>query len=92
MARDQAVASLKQLRIARKIIIIKRPVRMIVEFLIPLVKAIGRSEECNRVRDVNRDRHFQLPTGVPHGIEPRVVNFHQFARRDVLAQIEPERL
>src|SRR5256885_1974338 len=41
---------------------------------------------------MNRDRHIQLPTGIPHGVKARIINFDQLAGRYVLSQIEPERL
>src|SRR5689334_14359063 len=90
MACQDAVPSLNQLRVRGKISAVKRPIRMVIQFFKPLVKTVNRREEGHWIGDVNRDWHVQGGTGFPHRIEARIVNFHQFARGDVFAQIESE--
>src|SRR6266581_5101665 len=82
VSRDYSIASGEQFLIAGKISSMKRPVRMVIQFLIALVEAVRRSKECNRIRDMNRYREVELATGVPHGIKSGVVNLHERARCD----------
>jgi len=65
---------------------------MIIELLIALVKAISRSKKRNRVRYVNSHRQVQLATGVPHGIESRIINLYECAGSNVLSKIKTESL
>ena len=77
MACHHAIARFDQLGVAGKIAAVKRPVGMIVQLLVTFVEAVGRSEERDRVGDVNCDRHVELPARIPHGIEARIVDLHQ---------------
>ncbi len=70
----------------------ERPVGMIAQFLVPLVESVGRSEEGNRVGDMNCDWHIQLSAGVPHRVEPGIVDLYQPPGGKVLSQIEAQRL
>ena len=58
---------------------------MVAQFFVALVEAIRRRKKRDRIGDVNRDRHLELPAGIPHGIESRIVNFHQRTGRNVLS-------
>ena len=63
---------------------------MVRQLLVALVEPVGGSEEGNRVGDVNRDRHVQLPASIPHRVESRIVDLNQFSGGRALAQVEPE--
>src|SRR5882724_11771419 len=65
---------------------------MVVEFFKTLIEAIRRSKKGERIRDMNRYRHIQLPAGIPHRIKSWIINLHQGARGDVLAEVKPQRL
>src|SRR4051794_7952733 len=65
---------------------------MIVQLFVALVKAVRRSKKCNRVRNMNGYGYIELRTGFPHWIESWIVYFDESSGRDVLSQIEPERL
>ena len=90
---NNAVARFEQLGVAGKIVIVKRPVGMIIQFFIALVEAVSRGEERNRIGDMNGDRHAELPARVPHRIEARVVDLSpSLPDGDVLAQEKSQRL
>ena len=55
-----------------------------------LVEAVEWLEEGDRIRDVDEHRHIQFAGGLPHGIEPLVIDRDQLAF--VVAQVQAERL
>ncbi len=57
------------------------PVGMLVELLPALVRGIERLEERDRVRDMDRHRHPELPRRRPQGIQARVVDRDQPSAR-----------
>src|SRR5882724_11568115 len=65
---DDTVPRREQLVVAGKVSAMERPVRMIVEFFVTFVEAVGWQEECNRIRNMNRHRKIQLAARIPHGI------------------------
>src|SRR3954451_20036863 len=61
--------------------------------LIPtLIESVDRFEEGTRIRGMNRNRDAELPGGVPHWIEPGIVNADQRPPGDFLPEIQTERL
>src|ERR1041385_5242511 len=64
---------------------------MIIQFLEALVETVDGKEESFRIGDVNRHRHIQRSARLPHGVEAFVIHFHEWPRRDVLAQVESQR-
>ena len=72
MPGEHTIAGLKQFGVTGELMIVKRPIRVIIELLVPFVEPICGREERNRIRHMNCDRHVQLSAGVPHGIESRV--------------------
>src|SRR6266581_1010579 len=92
VAGQDAVARLQQFGVTGKIAAVKRPIRMIVQFLEALVETVDGKEESFRIRNVDRHRDSQRPARFPHGIEPLVIHFHEWPRRDVLTQVEPQGL
>ena len=79
MAGEYTVARFEQCSIARKVVVVKRPMWVIVQFFVALVEAIRGREECDWIRNVDRYWHVQLATGVPHGIKSWIVNLCQLA-------------
>src|SRR5579859_1428155 len=57
MALQNAVARFQNFRVAWKILPMKRPIRMIVQFLEALVEAIDGQKESFRIRNVDRHRN-----------------------------------
>src|ERR1035438_8390186 len=92
MTGHDPVSRFEQRGISGKVTTVERPVRMIVQLLVTLVEPIGGSEEGNRVGDVNRDGHVQLPARIPHWIEPSIVDLHQLSLGDAIPQVKAERL
>src|SRR5438046_5009847 len=64
---------------------------MIVQFLEALVETVDGKKESFRIRNVDRHRNTQRPACFPHAIEAFVIYFHEWPRRDVLAQVESQR-
>ena len=52
---------------------------MRVQLLPPLVEAVDRQEECFGVRDMDRNRHFQSASGLPHWVEPRIIDANELS-------------
>src|SRR5450755_669875 len=92
MPRHHSIAGSDQFVVAGKISSMERPVRMVVQFLVPLVKAVRRGKECNRIRDMNGHGEVELAAGIPHGIEPGIVDLHERARGDAFAKVKAESL
>ena len=58
---------------------------MSAELLVSLVEAVDRQEECLRIADVNRHGQTKTAAGLPHRIEPRIVDPHERALRTAVA-------
>jgi MacB-like periplasmic core domain len=63
MAREHPIAGFKKLLVRRKILIVKRPVGMFVQFLVALVETVDRQEERLRIGGMNADyfRSMDIP-------------------------------
>ena len=92
MAREHAIARFQQIPVAGKVLVIKRPVGVIVQFLEALVESINGQEESFGICDVNGHRHVEAGARFPHEVETGIVNFHQRARGDIFSQIEAQSL
>ncbi len=68
----------------------ERPVGMIRQFLVAFVEPVGREEERFGIRNVNGDRQPVPAAGLPHRVEPLVVDGHQRPRRPPVTQVEPQ--
>src|SRR5579863_6280055 len=90
MAGKNPIASFQQLRVAGKVLPMKRPVWMIVQFLETFVEPVNGQEERLRVGDVNGHRHTKCAARLPHGIKSRIVHFNETARPDVFSEIQPQ--
>src|ERR1700681_602327 len=85
MPRNHPVPRLQDLRVAREILAVKRPIRMVIQFLVTLVEAVGGCEESHRIGNMNRHRQIEPPASIPHGIETSVAYGQKFSGRDVLS-------
>src|ERR1700676_5395821 len=65
---------------------------MAIQFLATFAEAIDGKKESFGIRNVNRHRHPQRTTRLPHCVESWIVNFYQCSLGNLLAQIKPERL
>ena len=92
MSCEDAIARGQQVLERRKVAPVERPVRVVVQLLVPLVEAVRRQEERLRVANVDGHRDAERRAGFPHRIEPRIVDRHEPPRRAVLAQIEAKNL
>ena len=99
MAGDDGLEAVDQLIEGRKSIFFGRvtrtcrpevPVGVLAQLLPPLVEPIERLEEGDRVGDVDRDRHAQLASGTPQGVQPGIVDGNKTPSR--VARPQPEQL
>src|SRR5215471_2090277 len=92
MARENPVSGLQELGVAREVLAVKRPVRVIVQFFESFVEPVGGQKERFGIGNMDRHGHVQGSAGFPHRIEAAVIDLHQRALGDSLAQIKAERL
>ena len=74
-----AVAGGQDLREAREVLAVERPVGMEAELVVALVEAVDGQEERLRVGDVDEDRQLGRGAGLPHRVEARIVDLDQRA-------------
>ena len=60
------------------------------QLLITLVEAVDGQEERLGIGGVNRHGHLVRRGRLPHGVEARIVDLDELARRDVLAQTQAQ--
>ncbi len=87
MARKNPIACFQNLLIRRKLRSRVGPIRMVAQLLITLIETICGFEECDWIRDVNGNRHFQVCAFLPHRVKTRVIHFDQLALSGLLAQV-----
>src|SRR4029077_17728967 len=91
MSGKHAVPCFQQFFVAGEISSVKRPVRVIVQFLVAFVKPIRRSKKRHRIGNVNGHWYIELTADVPHGIESWIVDLYQGSGGGVFPQIKSER-
>ena len=79
------VARGQQLSVAGKIMIVKRPIGVIIQFFVALVEAVSRREERDRIGNVDSHGKVQLPADIPHGIKSGIIDLDQGPGSDVFA-------
>ena len=92
VTRDHPITRRQQLGLGRIILSVKRPVRMMPQLFPSLVEAIHGREEGVGIGRMNEHRQLQFPSRFPHGIEARIVDFHQRPGLPLLAQIQAQNL
>src|SRR6185295_14141936 len=92
MPGNDAISRFQQLRIARKIVAVKRPVGVIVELIKALIEPIRGQKKSFGVRNVNGYRDSQRSACIPHRVETWIVDLHQRTFRNIFAKIESRSL
>ena len=88
MTLDHPQALGVQLGSIRKILAVKEPVGVVVQFMPALVLGIQRREKCARITCVNQDRAMVSAAKLPERVDPRIIDADQPATAVAMAQAE----